>query len=77
MTTAHRTPDWLIKVDGSEHGIPHFHIHCPSGRASVAIANGAVLAGSVPKRVLNEAWTWAEEHAEELLAEWHRLTPNL
>lgn len=57
MTTAHRTPNWLIKVYGSEHGIPYFHIHCPSGRASVAIANGAVLAGSVPKRVLNEAWT--------------------
>jgi len=79
MTTPHRTPNWLIKVYGSEHGIPHYHLHSPDGRAVIAIGDGAVLAGSMSKRTLTEARAraWADKHIADLLAEWRKLNPTL
>ena len=77
MTTPHRTPNWLIKVYGSEHGIPHYRLHSPDERAVVAIEDGAVLAGSVPARTLTEARAWAADHTGDLLAEWRKLNPTL
>jgi hypothetical protein len=76
MTTMHRTGRWILKVYGLEHGIAHFHLLTPNGRAVVAIEDGTVLAGSAPKRALAEARAWAKEHVPELLAEWRRLNPQ-
>jgi hypothetical protein len=77
MTTMHRTRNWLIKVYGSEHGISHFHVHSPDGRAAIAIKDGAVLSGSLPKKPLAEARAWAVDHTADLLAEWRKLNPEL
>ena len=77
MTTMHRARNWMIKVYGFEHGIPHFHVQCPEGRAVVAIENGTLLAGSVPRQALAEAKEWAEAHVAELRAEWRKLNPDL
>jgi len=77
MTTIHRTRNWIIKVYGFEHGIPHFHLHSPEGRAVIAIADGAVLAGTVPKKTLAEARQWSAGHTVDLLAEWRKLNPQL
>lgn len=77
MTTMHRSRNWIIKMFGDEHGIPHFHLFCPEGRAVVAIASGQVLAGSVPAKSLAEAIKWSDAHRAELLAEWKRLNPEL
>lgn len=77
MTTMHRTRNWLIRAYGCEHGIPHFHLHCPDGRAVIAVADGTLLSGSVPRKTLAEAKAWSAEHTGELLAEWRKLNPEL
>jgi hypothetical protein len=77
MTTMHRTGSCIVKVYGSEHGIPHYHLLTPSGRAVVSIADGTVLAGTAPRKALAEAQTWSAKHSAELLAEWRRLNPTL
>lgn len=77
MTTMHRARNWMIKVYGSEHGIPHYHLLAPEGRAVIEIADGAVLSGSVSSRTLAEARSWAAGHSAELLAEWRKLNPHV
>jgi hypothetical protein len=77
MTTMKRTPRWIIKVYGAEHGMPHFHLLCPEGRAVVAIADGEIPAGRVPKKLLTEARAWADSHRDALFDEWGKLNPTL
>jgi hypothetical protein len=77
MTTMHRARNWMIKIYGSEHGIPHFHLLAPDGRAVVAIADGALLSGTAPKETLAEARAWSAKHTAQLLAEWRKLNPKL
>ncbi|WP_459867032.1 DUF4160 domain-containing protein [Endothiovibrio diazotrophicus] len=76
MTTMHRSRNWKIQVLGNEHGIPHFHLLWPSGRASIAIENGEVLVGKVPAKLLAEARNWANDHCASLIQEWRRLNPG-
>jgi len=77
LTTMHRTGSWVLKVCGSEHGIPHYHLLTPSGRAVVSITDGTILAGAAPGKALSEAQAWSTKHSAELLAEWRRLNPTL
>jgi len=77
MTTMHRTGSWIVKVYCSEHGIPHYHLLTPSGRAVVSITDGTILAGAAPRKALAEAQAWSAKHSAELLAEGRRLNPNL
>jgi len=39
-------------------------------KASVAIEDGAVLAGSIPVRQLRMVQVWIDIHRDELLADW-------
>lgn len=75
MVTLHRGPNWKIAVYAGDHGVPHFHIEGPGFRASVAIATLEVIVGSVPRRVLVAALTWALAHQSELQAKWKELNP--
>ena len=42
----------------------------PSYRASVAIEDGALLAGELPPRQLHMVQVWVDLHRDELLADW-------
>jgi hypothetical protein len=54
------------------HPIPHFHAEYAGRTASIGIAEGTVIAGSLPRRQLGLVKQWAALHREELLANWER-----
>jgi len=49
---------------------PHIHIKGADFAAKLRIANGELLAGDAPGKILREARRWIEEHRVELLAMW-------
>ena len=43
---------------------------CQGDKASIAIENGRVLAGSLPPKQLKLVQAWVELHQDELFADW-------
>ncbi len=63
----------LIKMfffDTDKHHVPHVHADFQDQVAVYAIADGSVLAGSLPGRKHKLVVAWLEIHREELLADW-------
>jgi hypothetical protein len=75
MTNYEPINDWYIRINGQEHGTPHVHVIFRDGwKVSVAITNGAILAGCVkPAKRLNPALLEIAGNAEKYLAEYRRL----
>ena len=53
-----------------KHHMPHVHIRYQGAKASIAIEDGAVLAGEFPARQLRMVQVWIDLHRDELLADW-------
>ena len=53
-----------------KHHLPHVHVRYQDARASIAIEDGAVLAGEFPARQLRMVQVWIDLHRDELLADW-------
>jgi hypothetical protein len=51
MTRLHHNRNWKIEVFGREHGIPHFHLRWPDGRASITIDTLEVIIGNPPATI--------------------------
>jgi hypothetical protein len=62
----------VIAMYFDDHPPPHFHAKYGEHHAQIAIASGAVLHGSLPRRALTLVREWAELHRAELLADWER-----
>jgi hypothetical protein len=62
----------VIAMYYDEHGRPHFHAHYAERKASIAIDTLEVLGGSLPRRALGFVREWAEQHRDELDANWER-----
>lgn len=73
MTRLHHNRNWKIEVFGREHGIPHFHLRWPEGRASISIETLVVIVGAPPADILAEARAWARENKERIWEEWQKL----
>ena len=73
MTRLHHNRNWKIEVFGREHGVPHFHLRWPDGRASITIDTLEVIIGNPPAGILAEACAWAEDNRERLWTAWHDL----
>lgn len=58
---------------GERHNVPHFHVRYAEHRATVAIASGDVLAGSIPRSQLRLVQAWVELHRVELENIWAEL----
>ncbi len=56
--------------DTGRHHQPHIHIRYQDFKASLAIADGSVLAGEVPPRQLKMVQVWMDLHRDELIADW-------
>ena len=76
MTVMQRERNWKIELLGNEHGIPHFHLRWPDGKASISIESLEVLAGKPPIQIFAAACVWAQENKAKLLEEWRRLNPG-
>jgi hypothetical protein len=73
MTRLHHNRNWKIEVFGREHGVPHFHLLWPDGRASINIETLEIIIGNPPAIILAEARMWAKGNRERILTEWFEL----
>jgi Domain of unknown function (DUF4160) len=55
-----------------DHPPPHFHALYGGEEAVVAIADGTVIAGALPRTALRLVREWLDLHREELEANWER-----
>ena len=60
----------MFPEPSAAHHLPHFHVRYQNFKASIAIEDGRVLAGSVPPRQLRLVQAWVELHQDELFADW-------
>ena len=56
--------------DDKKHHSPHVHAEYGEHQVTVAIADGAVLAGSLPSAKMKLVQAWMEIHREDLFADW-------
>jgi hypothetical protein len=56
--------------DNARHHLPHIHVRYSGEKASVSIADGSILAGSIPSSQLKMVQAWIEIHKDELYADW-------
>lgn len=56
----------------ADHAPPHLHAVYAGEEAVVAIADGEVLRGALPDRVLRVVREWASMHRGELAVNWER-----
>jgi hypothetical protein len=60
-----------------DHLPPHFHAKYGGDEGMIDIRTGAVIRGSLPRRVLSLVNEWRVAHVEELLADWERARQRL
>jgi len=56
--------------DDKKHSCPHIHAEYGEHQASIAIDDGSILAGSLPRGKMKLVQAWIEIHREDLLADW-------
>jgi hypothetical protein len=56
--------------DSDRHNLPHIHVRYAGQKASIAIEDGRILAGSIPSKQLKMVQAWIEIHKDELFADW-------
>ncbi len=54
----------------NQHNLPHIHAKYAEFEASIAIADGEMLAGKLPRKQLRLVQAWIELHRDELVADW-------
>jgi hypothetical protein len=59
----------------ADHNPPHVHVRYGDDEALVAIADGSVIAGSVPNRQFRKAQAWIAENQEALFERWAAANP--
>jgi hypothetical protein len=62
----------VIAMFYRDHPPPHFHATYGEHEAAIAIGNGAVLWGSLPRRALAHVQEWRQAHVAELEEDWER-----
>ena len=60
----------------NDHAPPHFHARYGEFEATIVIETLAVLEGQLPSRALKLVSEWAEQHREELRADWELCRAN-
>ena len=60
----------------SDHQPPHFHAVYAGEEAAVAIEDGAIIAGQLPRRATKLLTEWINLHRDELLANWRAAVNN-
>lgn len=60
----------VVYMYWTDHPPPHFHAEYGADQAVVAIADGSLVAGSLPRRAIRLVQEWRELHLAELEAAW-------
>ncbi len=62
----------VIRMYHADHPPPHFHAAYGGFEAFVRIADGRIMAGTLPRRAARLVEAWAADHREALLRNWER-----
>ena len=60
----------MYYFDNQQHSTPQIHVHYQDESAVIAIPDGMVLEGELPKAKLKLVEAWIEIHQEDLMADW-------
>ena len=60
----------LFYFNNKKHHYPHIHAQYGEHEAIVAIDDGTVLEGNLPKSKMKLVQAWVEIHKDELMADW-------
>lgn len=60
-----------VRSREQNHSKPHIHASYDKYEISIAIPDGNVLAGNLPKKQQRIAEEWVRAHADELLGKWN------
>ena len=63
-----------VRSREQNHTLPHVHASYDNYSISIAIPDGEVLAGNLPKSQQRLAVNWVRSHAAELLGKWDSIT---
>ncbi len=61
-----------VRMYFDDHPPPHIHVEYQGHEALVAISDGSVLTGSLPRRASGLVQQWCLDHREELEQNWTR-----
>ena len=61
---------YMFFFDDKKHHRPHIHTNYGEYDAVIAIDDGEIIEGKLPKKKLKLVQAWIEIHHEELLADW-------
>ena len=61
---------YMYFMDNKQHNTPHIHVRYQEDEAIVAIPDGEVLEGNLPKAKMKLLQAWIELHQDELIANW-------
>lgn len=56
--------------DNKQHKLPHIHVKYQEDEVIIAIPDGDILEGSIPKAKMKLVEAWIEIHKDELMADW-------
>lgn len=62
----------VIRMFHREHAPPHFHASYQGFEALITIADGSVIAGSLPRKALAMVQDWTAHHHAELMENWQK-----
>ena len=62
----------VIGMYYNDHNPPHFHAFYGDDEVAIAIEDGRVLWGNLPRRALSHVREWRELHQAELMGDWNR-----
>ncbi|MCX7069353.1 MAG: DUF4160 domain-containing protein [Methylococcales bacterium] len=61
---------YMYFMDNKQHNKPHIHVKYQDDEVIVAIPEGDILEGSIPKAKMKLLQAWIEIHKDELMADW-------
>ncbi len=60
----------LYLLDNKHHNLPHIHAKYAEYEAAIAIDDGEILSGDLPRKQLRLVQAWIELRRDELMADW-------
>lgn len=61
---------YMYFMENKRHKLPHVHAKYQDDEVVVAIPDGEVLEGTIPKAKMKLLHAWVELHKDELIANW-------
>jgi hypothetical protein len=61
---------YMYFMDNKQHQMPHIHAKYQGNEVVVAIPDGEILEGEIPKSKMKLLQAWIELHQDELIANW-------